>query len=175
MKDSTEALNKAIAVCVAQAALSPNGNFPGDTSFNNGHAIRDAGGCEVNLEGGEYLISETLLIPEYVANMNFGWGSLVASRSFQGDFMVVIGKMDSCRVPQGSCNIDINFPQLFFDGSHVASAMQINHVMGVTIGPGGYFLNFTSAPSHPSLSPPAAEGSLPAGSTACKSTRGTRS
>ena len=47
------------------------------------------------------------------------------------------------RVPQGSCNIDINFPELFLDGAHVASGMQINNVMGVTIGPGGYFLNFT--------------------------------
>ena len=49
----------------------------------------------------------------------------------------------SCKVPQGSCNIDLNFPELFIDGSHVASAVQINNVMGVTIGPGGYFLNFT--------------------------------
>jgi len=43
-----------------------------------------------------------------------------------------------------SCNIDINFPELFLDGGKVASGMQINNVMGVTIGPGGYFLNFTA-------------------------------
>ena len=79
----------------------------------------------------------------YNANMEFGHGSLVASKKFQGDFMIVIGIQGSCRVPQGSCNIDINFPSLFMDGSHVTSAMQINNVMGVTIGPGGYFLNFT--------------------------------
>ena len=42
------------------------------------------------------------------------------------------------------CSIDINFPELFLDGSHVTSAMQINNVMGVTIGPGGYLLNFTT-------------------------------
>ena len=37
----------------------------------------------------------------------------------------------------------INFPELFLDGARKASGMQINNVMGVTIGPGGYFLNFT--------------------------------
>ena len=61
-------------------------------------------------------------------------------------YIRVLCTMPSCaflKVPQGSCNIDINFPELFLDGSHVAGAMQINNVMGVTIGPGGYFLNFT--------------------------------
>ena len=43
----------------------------------------------------------------------------------------------NCRVPQGSCNIDINFPELFIDGAKRASGIQINDVMGVTIGPGG--------------------------------------
>lgn len=42
-----------------------------------------------------------------------------------------------CRFPQGSCNIDINFPELFVDGAKRASGIQINDVMGVTIGPGG--------------------------------------
>ena len=49
----------------------------------------------------------------------------------------------ACGGLQGSCNIDINFPFLFLDGNRRASGMQINNVMGVTIGPGGYFLNFT--------------------------------
>ena len=98
----------------------------------------------------------------------------LCSRAFTpvDGFMLVIGIPGSCNVPQGSCNLDINFPELFMDGSHVASTMQINNVMGalsfylileglwtrfcciliiiwcftmlgVTIGPGGYFLNFT--------------------------------
>ena len=75
--------------------------------------------------------------------MQFGHGTLVAMPDFEGDFLFVIGIDGSCKVPQGSCNIDINFPELFLDGAHVASGMQINNVMGVTIGPGGYFLNFT--------------------------------
>lgn len=41
------------------------------------------GGCEVDLAGGEYLISAPLIIPQYNANMNFGFGSLVAAPNFQ--------------------------------------------------------------------------------------------
>jgi len=142
--DSWAALNAALGVCLQQSALSPNGNFPGDTSFGNGKAVRDMGGCDIDLQGGEYRISQPLVLPEYNANMQFGRGSLVAAPDFAGDFLFVIGIEGSCKVPQGSCNIDINFPELFLDGSHVASGMQINNVMGVTIGPGGYFLNFTA-------------------------------
>ena len=144
-KDSWAALNAALNVCLNQSNISPNGNFPGDTSFGNGKAIRDMGGCEIDLEGGEYRISKPLVLPEYNANMQFGHGSLVAGPEWknQSDFLFVIGIQGSCIVPQGSCNIDINFPELFLDGAHRASGMQINNVMGVTIGPGGYFLNFT--------------------------------
>lgn len=101
------------------------------------------GGCDIDLGGGEFRISRPLVLPEMNANMQFGRGSLVASPDFAGDFLFVVGVDGSCEVPQGSCNIDINFPELFLDGAHVASGMQINNVMGVTIGPGGYFLNFT--------------------------------
>ena len=103
VRDSTAALRQCIAVCLNQSSLSPNGNFPGDTSFNNGHAVRDMGGCRVDLAGGEFLISAPLYIPEYNANMILGGGSLVASRQFSGDFMIVIGVKGSCKVPQGSC------------------------------------------------------------------------
>lgn len=41
------------------------------------------GGCQIDLAGGEYLISAPLVIPEYNANMNFGGGSLVAAPNFQ--------------------------------------------------------------------------------------------
>lgn len=78
-------------------------------------------------------------------NVNAGFGSLVAGPQFPKDqFLVVIGVDGSCKVPQGSCNIDINFPNLFMDGRGIAAGcFQINNVMGVTIGPGGYLLNYT--------------------------------
>ena len=76
------------------------------------------GGCAIDLEGGEYLISKPLVLPEFYANMQMGRGSLVASADFTGDFLLRIGvNGSSCmHLPQSSCNIDINLPELFFDG-----------------------------------------------------------
>jgi hypothetical protein len=141
--DSWRALDAALQHCLNQSKLSPNGYFPGEDSTPSFGPIRDMGGCDIDLGGGEFRISRPLVLPEMNANMQFGRGSLVASPDFAGDFLFVVGVDGSCEVPQGSCNIDINFPELFLDGAHVASGMQINNVMGVTIGPGGYFLNFT--------------------------------
>ena len=61
-----------------------------------------------------------------------------------GGFLLVVGVAGSCNVPQGSCNVDLAFPELFLDGSHVASGIQINNVMGTTVGPAFYALNFSS-------------------------------
>ena len=141
--DSWAALDAALTHCLNQSVLSPNGFFPGQDTTPVFGPIRDMGGCDIDLDGGEYLMSKTLSIPEMNANMQLGGGSLVAGPGFAGDFMIVIGTDGGCNFPQGSCNIDINFPELFIDGAKRASGMQINNVMGVTIGPGGYFLNFT--------------------------------
>lgn len=58
-------------------------------------AVRDMGGCFVDLAGGEYVVSEPIVIPEYNANMNLGFGSLVASKDFAPgalpNFVIVIG------------------------------------------------------------------------------------
>ena len=51
-KDSWDALNRSLTRCLDQSQLSPNGHFPGDTSFGDGHAILDMGGCVVDLAGG---------------------------------------------------------------------------------------------------------------------------
>ena len=37
----------------------------------------------------------------------------------------------------------MGFPQLFLDGAHVANGLQVTSVMGTTIGPTTYLLNFT--------------------------------
>eukprot|EP00929_Paragymnodinium_shiwhaense_P015937 TRINITY_DN124023_c0_g1_i1.p1 TRINITY_DN124023_c0_g1~~TRINITY_DN124023_c0_g1_i1.p1 ORF type:complete len:503 (+),score=54.08 TRINITY_DN124023_c0_g1_i1:52-1560(+) len=144
VRDSTSALQDAVNVCVQRAKVSPNGVFPGDE--DNWGPVGDAGGCLVDLDGGEYRISRSIQIPELVANMQLGHGSIVAdAKNFTQDgFLLVVGVKGSCKVPQGSCNMDLNFPDLFLSGSNVANAMQVNNVMGVTVGPGGYFLNFTS-------------------------------
>ena len=138
VKDSWAALDAAIGKCLNQSALSPNGFFPGQDTVPQFGPIRDMGGCSVDLEGGEYRISKPLHIPEMNANMQFGHGSLVAAPNFEGEFLFVVGTKDEtnkegCRsFPQASCNIDINFPELFLDGARRASGMQINNVMGAT-------------------------------------------
>ncbi len=146
-KDSTIPLQSAINACRDIALASPSGTFPGSTSFGNNKTIGDAGGCLVDLRGGEYMISSSLNIPEYVGNMAISSGSLVASSDFPTDqfLLTVGGGGDGCHVPQGSCNVDINLPEMFLDGSNrAAGCIQVNSVMGTTIGPGSYLLNFTA-------------------------------
>ena len=69
--DSTVAVQAALAFCVNRSRHTA-GIFPVDA--------RDAGGCTVDLEGGEYLISTTLRIPAYTSNMQIGRGSPVATQ-----------------------------------------------------------------------------------------------
>lgn len=148
-RDSAAALQACVQACVNfSVTLDPLGHFPGDSSFANGWYIANAGGCSIDLAGGEFKLSRPVLIPEYIGNMALGHGSLVADDTpgvFPAEsFLLVVGVQGSCKVPQGSCGLDFSFPELFVDGRHVASGLQINNVMGTTIGPGGYFLNFTS-------------------------------
>ena len=105
-QDSWAALTACIAQCVNQSKNSPNGFFPGQDTSPTFGPIRDAGGCWVDLDGGEYRISKPLMLPEMVANMQFGGGSIVASPDFDAGkdpaFLFVIGVQGSCKVPQGS-------------------------------------------------------------------------
>ena len=43
--------------------------LPGVDTTPSFGPIRDMGGCDIDLEGGEYLITEPLMIPEMNANM----------------------------------------------------------------------------------------------------------
>lgn len=254
--DSTSALLKAVEFCVNASSFHKTRTFPDGAG--------DAGGCTVDLEGGEFLISETLVIPTYTSNVRIQTGSLVANpkssrwqarpepfvkardtsctfpdnrtdqwcqgmvpgpvpesdsspgaceetccstpgclawqfcdpsapcaESLSGRascwfnpsgtsfdpttrcrasnpsdprsmgwvggsskkpntpdiktfFLIQVGGTETCvSYHQGSCNEDIGFPGLFLDGSHVANGIQINEVMGTTVGPQTYILNFT--------------------------------
>ena len=102
----------ALAYCLNVSTYTP-----GDFSFG----ARDAGGCEVDLDGGEFLTSQTLAIPAYVSNIRIGGGSLVATQAMKDQFLVTVGSLSDCHNPQGSCNEDIGFPELFLDGSGYAN------------------------------------------------------
>ena len=145
-RDSAPAVQACINQCVNySAAIDYLGRFPGQDSFGNGKYIVDAGGCTVDLGGGAWKLASPVQIPEYVGNMVLGHGSLIADDNFPpSSFLIVVGIAGSCKVPQGSCNLDLAFPELFLDGRTVASGMQVNNVMGTTVGPAAYFLNFSA-------------------------------
>jgi hypothetical protein len=177
-RDSTAALQQCVTACVNySASIDALGHFAGDASFGNGRYIANAGGCLIDLGGGEFLLSSTVMIPEYIGNLQLGHGSLVADEAFaNGTFLLQVGIPGSCNVPQGSCNLDLGFPELFLDGRHVASGLQINNVMGTTVGPGAYFLNCASRCAVPTAAagrthPAPALQSL---TSASRSTKGTR-
>ena len=44
--------------------------------------------------------------------------------------MIAVGGDVRCDHPQGSCNEDIGFPQLFLDGSNVANGIHVNATYG---------------------------------------------
>eukprot|EP00937_MAST-01D_sp_MAST-1D-sp2_P002302 g2302.t1 len=69
--DSTDAVLVALQTCINASIASVRGDF----SFG----ARDALGCTVDLDGGEYLISKTLVIPTGLSNMRIETGSLVAN------------------------------------------------------------------------------------------------
>lgn len=71
VKDSTAAVLAALGVCLNASKRSAGGTF----SFG----AANAGGCTVDLEGGEFLISQTVAIPTGVSNMKIQGGSLVAN------------------------------------------------------------------------------------------------
>lgn len=145
-RDSAPALQACVDYCVNYTTiLEPLGHMVGDASFPGGKYIANAGGCTIDLGGGEFKLAAPVVVPEYVGNINVGHGSLVADdAAFPADaFLFVVGVAGSCRIPQGSCNLAINFDELFFDGRRVASALQINNVMGTTVTD-SYFLNFSA-------------------------------
>ena len=57
--------------------------------------------------------------------MRIGGGSLKATAALKDKFMITVGG-GSCHNPQGSCNEDIGFPELFLDGSGYANGSTNN-------------------------------------------------
>ena len=72
--DSTGAVLAALAVCL-KAANRTSGTH--SARFPVG--AHDAGGCILDLDGGEWLVSAPVVIPTYVSNMQISGGSLVAN------------------------------------------------------------------------------------------------
>ena len=103
---------------------------------NMSDGISDLGGVVLDLQGGEYLISSPLAIPQLVGNLRVIDGTLRASASFpSARFLIEVGATP-CNTPsgQGSCNENVGMSGLTLDGSHVAAGcLSIAATMGATL------------------------------------------
>jgi hypothetical protein len=135
--DSTAAFAAAVAAAVARNA---SGQKMSD-------GIADLGGVVIDLQGGEYLLSAPLAIPQFVGNLRIIDGTLRASPSFPADRFVVEVGATPCSTPsgQGSCNENVGMSGLTVDGSHVAAGcVRISATMGATLDASSAVFGFVS-------------------------------
>jgi hypothetical protein len=122
--DSTAAFTAAMNAVVSRS----NGNMS--------DGISDLGGVVLDLQGGDYLISSPLVVPQFVGNLRIIDGTLRATPSFPADrYVVEIGSRPcNTKSGQGSCNENIGMSGLTLDGSHVAEGcLRISATMGATL------------------------------------------
>jgi len=134
--DSTAAFAAALAAVVARNA----------TGKKMSDGIADLGGVVLDLQGGDYLVSAPLVIPQFVGNMRIIDGTLRASASFPPSRFVVEVGASPCNTPsgQGSCNENIGMSGLTVDGSHVAAGcISISSTMGATLDSSSAIFGFT--------------------------------
>jgi hypothetical protein len=106
-------------------------------SGNMSDGIKDLGGVVMDLQGGEYLLSAPLVIPQFFGNMRFIDGTLraMASTFNASRYLVEVGATPcKTRSGQGSCNENVGFSGLTLDGAHVAAGcLKIAATMGATL------------------------------------------
>lgn len=94
-----------------------------------------------------YLISSSIVIPPNYGNAQFIHGTLRASASWSDPsrFLVELGSSD-CHNSQASCNMNVAFTGILFDGSHVAAgSLLVTATMGTVVGPMTYHTGFVVA------------------------------
>lgn len=134
VKDSTEAFKKAVSELLSRKKYN----------CTMADGINDLGGAVIDLEGGNYTISDTILFPYYYGNYYIKDGAVRASLNFPNDkFMFQFGGDVECKNIQGCCIENIGISHLFFDGSHIALGLvKISKTMGSSLGPQLFFTGF---------------------------------
>ena len=122
-KDSTDALQSCMAKLLASAS-----------SRKMASGITDLGGVTLDLAGGTFLTSASLVIPPLFGNMHVNGGTLRASPNFpKSDHLFTIGNSSCAPDGQKSCNEFISFTDIMFDANfHAAGGAVVAHVMGTT-------------------------------------------
>lgn len=112
--------------------------------------IVDLGGAVIDLEGGQYIISQPIYIPPFYGNLNIMNGSLRASTNStvtnttstvppfpSNRWLIEIGNVDECHPKndqQQSCHEFINLHHLLLDAQMTAAGgVKVDKVMGTTI------------------------------------------
>eukprot|EP00039_Didymoeca_costata_P012854 m.187226 g.187226 ORF g.187226 m.187226 type:complete len:520 (-) comp15603_c1_seq2:1431-2990(-) len=117
----------------------------------NDQGLTDLGGATLNLDGGAYLISKSLLIPQGYANFKVYGGSLIAADNFtglQGGYLLQIGDANPCNRTSGGkgnkdCISDISVQELTLDGRNVAyGGLMVENAMDVNIGPAIFVIGY---------------------------------
>eukprot|EP01084_Bolivina_argentea_P282383 483350_1 len=131
--DSTLAFQKAIKDALSRGA--PNTNLT--------QSIHDCGGATINLQGGDYLISETLLIPAGYGNMRITDGTIRANKNFSNatiSFLLYIGEGN------GKPNQFINIDHMLFDGKNIVfGCIHLRNAIMTDIGPQIFILGYNEA------------------------------
>jgi hypothetical protein len=109
------------------------------TRDESGHI--DLGGATIDLEGGVYLVSETIKIPAGYSNFKIRKGTLVANSNFStttSSYILDIGG-NGCSSTSGgnkNCNSNVDIQTLTIDGQNrVFGALVVRDTMDVNIGP----------------------------------------
>jgi len=113
--------------------------------------IKDCGGAVLDLQGGSYLLSSPLVVPQYWGNLRIIDGTLRAAPSFPaGSYVIQVGA-GGCNPPsgQGSCNENVGMSGLTLDASHVAAGcLLITATMGATLDASSACFGFTQIGIH---------------------------
>ena len=136
-KDSTLAFK----ACMADALTrGTNARLMGDN-------VTDLGGVVIDLEGGDYLISEPIHIPTLYGNLRFQRGTIRASASFPASsYLIEVGEELCSEGGQACCNEHIGFENMMLDASLIAlGGLRINNTMDTVVGPHMLFVGFLEA------------------------------
>jgi hypothetical protein len=130
--DPTGKADSSTAFAAALAEMLSRGS-----GQNLSDGIKDLGGAVMDLQGGDYLLSAPLVIPQFFGNMRIIDGTLraMASAFNASRYLVEVGATPcKTRSGQGSCNENVGLSGLTLDGAHVAAGcLKIAATMGATL------------------------------------------
>jgi hypothetical protein len=137
--DPTGVVDSSAAFTAAVSALRAR-----NTSGNTLEGLVDLGGCLLDLEGGDYLLSNPVTLGQGISNFAIAHGTLRAGPEFSGAFVLDIGTGESGGTGCDWCVDAFAIEDLFLDGGGVAGGLRLAGASGGTVGPDIYAVNFST-------------------------------